>query len=137
MEARQRDFLEIGQQGCLVFSLIHLAEGVTGAYVDAWRTYTEALSQGLIRVDCYVNDIAALFGRLTSQRWICLKMDPDYVVANGELLVLRYEKQGTVSTVTHFVCEDYDPLALDLNAKKSDGSPVWTLAKKYILRRLS
>ncbi len=132
---RQKHFLLMGQSGCLLFSMIDVAEGICGCYIDSYLRYKDFLSQGIIKDDCYVNDLNRAFSLLTGQIWECTKEEMSYQCKPNEVEITRFEKQGTINLVTHFVHTDgaglveYDPLALDLSS--------WKATKKYIWRRKS
>lgn len=141
-EPRQKQFLAMGKEGCLFFSLIECAEAKTGGYIDSYLAYLKflrtLLPSGLsyIEENCYVNDIGAVFSSLTGEKWTCTKEDVSHMKRPDELEITRLEKKTSPTvTATHFVVTDgngkmmYDPLAASL-----DG---WVPAKKYILRRMA
>ena len=134
-DARQKQFQAMGAEGCLFFSMTNYAETLRGGYIDSLRAYNDLLRAGTMTERCYVNDIAAAFSYLTGQTWTCEKRDVSAVPAKDELEITRLEKQGTVATLTPFVCTDgfgnvtYDPLGADLSS--------WKAAKKYVFRRIA
>lgn len=138
-EPRQKQFLAMGKEGCLLFCLIECAEVKTGGYVDAYLAYLKFLRTVLpsdlsyIEENCYVNDIGMVFSSLTGEKWACTKETVSYVTKPNEFEITRLEKKTSPTvTATHFIVtgkEMYDPLAASL-----DG---WVPAKKYILRRMA
>ena len=137
-EPRQRMMVTIGAEGCLLLSIVHLAEGVRGTRVDALKAYVDALADGLIRDDCYVLDPARLMSVLTVQEgWVCLNPGlPITPCQPGDLEVLRFERQTPATLYTHFVVGDgqgrvaWDPLGDSMSVAQGH------LAGRRIFRRV-
>ena len=115
-EARQRIMLSLGEGGCYVLSMVHIAEDLTGHRIDAVKAYLDLVRVGILREDGYVNDASAVMEALAGGQWSVRKEGPDYAPKNGEFEVLRFERPTPKVIYSHFVLGDgrggvkYDPL---------------------------
>jgi len=112
---------KIKEFGCLVFSLIHVAEKMCGKVFRADHVvpmYKHMIKQGYISEDCYVNNHAAVINEALSYM-----IEPDirakYVGADyldkkyktwgeheGQYIILQTK---TEKVPGHFICLDYNP----------------------------
>lgn len=130
MRATQRDHEHIGATGCYFLSIIYIAEELTAAYIDAYQAYLQALQSCAIMEDCFVSDPAALMRMLTRVNWSVSKEAAGYKPANGEKVIIRYERNDTLKNTGHFVVGndeggiEYDPYGTSATVRL--GKPVST-----------
>jgi hypothetical protein len=133
---RQKLFRTIGETGCFLLSIIHLAEHITGKYIDAFATYLLALGRGQIGEDCFVKDAGSILSDLTGNVYNMSKEAAGYQCKPGELEILRYEWQEVSTLHGHFVAGngwgavEYDPYGTSLTV--ANGKMV----SKRIFRRI-
>ena len=118
-EPRQFQFYQIGMYGCQLLSMIHIAEGETGTYIDAYQTYLALIRKNLLRTDCYLLDHDPVLNSLTwGKKWVSSLEAPDYVLQSGEHEVQHWIWQESLSTLhEHYICPDYDPYGASLTVK--------------------
>lgn len=116
-EPRQLQFATIGATGCQLLSMLHIAEDVTGGYIDAYQAYLTAVRAGTLRADCYVLDHEKLMDALTGHIWQSSLEQPNYVLRAGEYAVQYWTWQDGETLHTHFVTPDYDPYGASLTVK--------------------
>lgn len=133
---RQLIFERIGKEGCYFLSIVKAAELVVEHYIDAYQAYTSALSDELIKENCFINSPDKLMGMLTGLRWSVSKEPADYIPSRGEVEILRFERNEGMATIGHFVLGDghgsvaYDPYG------KSRTVAEGKLISKRILKRV-
>ena len=115
-EPRQRICQRIGEAGCYFLCIVFLGEELTKERIDAVEWYELAVREGIMELDCFVNDPGKLLGLLSHGTWVMEKCGLNYDVKDGELQIIRYERPSTYGLYTHFVVGDgfgsviYDPL---------------------------
>lgn len=106
----QRDAHYLGEAGCYFFSILRIAEVVTGNNIDAMVEYNTAFAMGDIEQDCFVNRPAELLSRLTGGKWAVMKGPADAPVPAGAMEILRFERvdnsTGKQLVTGHFVLGD-------------------------------
>jgi hypothetical protein len=115
-EPRQKIMLSLGEGGCYVLSMVHVAEDLGGHRIDAVKAYLDLVRVGILREDGYVNDASAVMEALAGGQWGVRKEGPDYTPKSGEFEILRFERPTPKVIYSHFVLGDgqgrvrYDPL---------------------------
>lgn len=104
----------LGENGCYFFSILYLAEKISGKKFNPLDIYLDSLAKRFMEKDCFVNDAGKLLSMLTGQNWRHTKQDASYVVKKDELEILYYENTTTLKTYGHFVVGnkgkvEYDP----------------------------
>lgn len=136
MRAVQKDFENIGAEGCYFLSIIKAAENIKNAYLDPYATYLKAIALHYLDEDCYVIDPAALLGMLAGDKYSVTKEPREYTPKDGEIEILRFERVDTTKTWAHFVLGDgkgavaYDPYGASLTVRSG------ALVSKRIFRRV-
>jgi hypothetical protein len=134
--ARQKIFYEIGETGCYMLSVIHLAEEVLGRYIDAYDTFLKAQAtivvvghetKPVVDRDLTVWGAGELLTFLTGMNWKKEWSGASYVCKEGELEILQYYWEEEKKY--HFICKDYDPYGN--SATVVNGKPI----AKRIFRR--
>lgn len=136
-EPRQLQMKKIGDQGCYLLTIVHIAEQVLQERLDAVKIYEDVLAAGLITDDCYVKDSAGLLNSLVPVRYTCIKFDTlDQLPQDGDWEVLRYERPTPGVLYSHFVLGDghgkvaWDPLGV------SNTVAYGHLAARRVFRRV-
>lgn len=134
---RQRIMAMIGESGCYLLALLHIAEEIAGERIDAVQVYEQATAAGIMRPDCYINDPAELLHLMTGYRFTVRHAMPGELPASvDEWEILRFERQATGATYGHFVVGDgsghieYDPMGDSLTVKYG------SLVSKRFIRRI-
>lgn len=126
--ARQRQMSIIGKGGCYYLAMVKGAEDNINHRIDAVEKYEVVTSSKFMDTDCYVNDPAAVMHVLTGKNWAVRHDKVAYKAKPGEILIMRYERQGTGILYSHFVlCNPdgsiyYDPYGDSLTVR--DGKAV-------------
>ena len=101
----------IGNNGCYFLAIINGAERYmrhkgNPVSVDIINLYEKAADEGWIGKDCYIQRpdciVAEILG-VSPDRVKVSKMPLNYVPAEDEIEITRYEKEGTGVTFSHFV----------------------------------
>ena len=115
-EPRQKIMLALGEGGCYLLSMVHIAEDLSGHRIDAVKAYLDLVRVGILREDGYVKDASAAMEALAGGSWWVRKEGPDYTPQNGEFEILRFERPTPKMIYSHFVLGNgqgqvkYDPL---------------------------
>lgn len=115
-EARQKIMLTLGEGGCYVLVMVHVAEDLSGHRIDAVKAYLDLVRVGILREDGYVNDPSAVMEVLAGGQWSVRKEGANYSPGNREFEILRFERPTPAMIYSHFVLGDgqgrvkYDPL---------------------------
>ena len=126
--ARQRQMSTIGKSGCYFLAMVRAAEDLVGHRIDAVEVYETVTTHKFMDTDCYVTDAAAVMNVLTGKHWAVRHDKVNYKPANGEIMIMRYERQGTGVLFSHFVlCNadgtiNYDPYGDSITVR--DGKAV-------------
>ncbi|HXK36974.1 MAG TPA: DUF261 family protein [Candidatus Paceibacterota bacterium] len=113
---RQKICKALGEAGCYLLCIVHLAEKILRERIDAEELYEAAEVTEVIEADCFVNDPAKLMKMMVPGNWKMEKYGMAYQLKEGEAEITRYERTTTAGTLTHFVVTDgkggvtYDPL---------------------------
>lgn len=104
----------LGENGCYFFSILYLAEKISGKKFNPLDIYLDALAKRFIEKDCFINDAGKLLSMLTGQNWQHTKQDVSYIAKKDELEILYFENPTTLKTYGHFVVGnkgkvEYDP----------------------------
>jgi len=135
-EARQKIMAIIGESGCYLLSIVHLAEGMLKERLDAVEIYLDALANKYMQADCFILEPAALMAMMVPGNWTMMKADRDRPTGPGELEILRYERKTTLKTYGHFVVGNglgavaWDPLGDALTVNGGE------LVSKRLFRRV-
>lgn len=108
-EPRQRVMESLGKEGCYFLCLVDIAEEVLGERIDAVPAFLRAVEEGLVQMNCLVNDAAAVLMMLTGVGWSKDYKDSLYVPRESDFEILKYERKNGTGTVVHFVRPGYDP----------------------------
>jgi hypothetical protein len=113
----QTFFEEAGKAACYALSIVNIAEEVLGRQVDACTALLEGVAKGFIRYapfedpdNFFVDRPAEFLEYLTGQKWTVRKEAAGYRPAQGEYVVMRYERQATGMTIGHFRRPGWDSL---------------------------
>ena len=115
-EPRQKIMLTLGEGGCYLLSMVHIAEDLAGHRIDAVKAYLDLVRVGILREDGYIKDASAAMEALAGGQWWVRKEGPDYTPGNGEFEILRFERPTPKMIYSHFVLGNgqgqvkYDPL---------------------------
>ena len=96
----------LGDEGCYFLSLLHVAERVSGKDIDPARAYVACRDEGLIRVDCFVNDPPEVLARYAGGGWTVRKEPANYQCLKDEIEILYFERVSPGVIYPHFVVGD-------------------------------
>jgi hypothetical protein len=112
----------LGETGCYFFSIIHIAEKITGKIYDPIQVYIGMVNSKnpktgkyIIEKDCFINEPGLLLSALTGMKWGVTKADARSPTQVGDHEVLYFENPTTLKTYGHFVVGnglgsvEYDP----------------------------
>jgi hypothetical protein len=106
----QKFFSVFGDGGCYAFSIIALAEKITGKLIDVVAALEKAIRMGYINGDtCYVNAADSFLSDLTGRKWICAKEGAGYKIKPGDMVIEYWEWKEPSVIHPHFVLPEYDP----------------------------
>lgn len=139
MKAGFQTFLDVaGDAACYALDIIQLAIYETAKNLDPITALEAGIVRGFISYNQYnpddndnffVTDPASYLALLTGQKWTVSHEPAGYVAAPGELVVERWERKVTGSTISHFRLPDWDSLADSKTVRYG------ALASKRIFRR--
>lgn len=115
-EPRQKIMATLGDGGCYLLSIVHLAENILQERLDAVVIYLDALANKYMQEDCFVLEPARLMGMMVPGNWMMMKVDKDRETPPSAFEILRFERKTTLKTFAHFVVGDgkggvaWDPL---------------------------
>jgi hypothetical protein len=107
-EPVQKLMKQLGATGCYFLSLIRSAELATSKSLDAVLVYLECAKRGWIDAECYLINPSAIYEYLVGGTWTVRKETKGYTPVFGDVVILRYERKGTMQTDGHFVLGDYE-----------------------------
>jgi hypothetical protein len=120
MRAGIQTFLdEAGDAACYAIDIVKIAERFLCREIDVVTALEAGINYGFVHYNWnnpadndnfFVKQPAELLGFLTSRKWTVRKEMPDYVPQPGELVVQRWERKRTGSTIGHFRLPDWDSL---------------------------
>jgi len=144
---RQKIMRTIGENGCYLLCLVHIAEGIMARQIDAVRIYELARelscrhadgSRGpVITAECYIHGVPEVLTLLCGGTWTVRHAEKDEIPGVTEREILRFEREGTSTTYSHFVVSDgaghvaYDPLGDSLTVA------VGKLVSKRLIKRVT
>ena len=121
MKAGFQTFLdEAGDAACYALDIIQIAIFDTGRNFDPINALDVGIGRGYIHYNefnqddnenFFVKDPAAFLSALTGKIWTVTKERPEYVAAEGEYVVERWERQVSGRLISHFRLPDWDSLA--------------------------
>jgi hypothetical protein len=116
-EPRQKIMLDLGEGGCYILSMIHLAEDLHGGRrIDAVEKFLDLVQAGIVQENGFINEPTLVMKVLYGGRWAYRKEGPDYEPSSIEFEILRFERPTPKMIYSHFVLGDgtgrvkYDPL---------------------------
>ena len=105
----------LGNYACYLFSLIDIAEKVTGSTFDVLKVVTDSISKGYVDFNfndyndtnnCYVNNPCAVLYMLTGKSWTVKKIVAPYTPIAGDYIIEAWHKDGNDnkdgSPILHF-----------------------------------
>ena len=105
----------LGESGCYFFSILHIAEEITGKKLDPIAAYSECIEAGFMDSECFITYPGRILERYTGTMYEVSKAGTDAKPLPGEFEILRFERKETGVTHSHFVVGDgtgrvkYDP----------------------------
>jgi hypothetical protein len=106
----QKFFSVFGAAGCYAFSIIALAEKISGKNIDVIAALERGIKEGYINGDnCYVNSADAFLNDLTGRKWKCTKESASYKIKPGDMVIEYWEWKESSTIHPHFVLPGYDP----------------------------
>jgi hypothetical protein len=109
---------EAGEAACYALDILEIA-GRVGVHFDPLDALYRGIERGYIYYNekdpndndnFFVEDPAALLSMLAGGRWTVEKAGPDYVPAQREYVVDRWERVKTGTVIGHFRLPDWDSL---------------------------
>ena len=113
----------LGNYACYFFSLVDIAEKVTGKSFDVISAISDAIQERYIDFNyknyddsdnCYVNNPCGVLYMLTGRSWTVKKVAAPYTPVEGDYIIEAWHKDGNNnkdgSPILHFKRPEYNSL---------------------------